>query len=231
MTGGKWFSPIPGHSTKDERLSVSHWRVLAVVAGADRFGKNGAGCYMSRNSMAIASSCHPATVSACLRDLVDWGYLNSQVFPLDKRRNAYRVRYQEVPASKNNVADRRPISESMSSPESLSTLESNEDSGGNILGEALYKKYGETGADAPEKPSPKIDLAEAVNRSGEAFHLQGGDVGVARRLWADIREQGEGVVAFAIRHPDIFQEAERVETDSPGSGVRVLVDAVMREVA
>lgn len=94
---GAIFAPIPARALVDPRLKGRHLhlQILGLIAAHDRFGANGVGCYAGHNRLAALAGCDYTRLSATVRDLGEWGYLEASPHPLNKRLRVYRVIYDE----------------------------------------------------------------------------------------------------------------------------------------
>ncbi len=89
------FSPIPIHAMGDDRLTREDLRLLIAIGWHDRFGANGRGCYAKHESLADETNMDLTSISRSAANLVAFGYITSERFPLDKRRRTYRLIYKE----------------------------------------------------------------------------------------------------------------------------------------
>jgi len=79
----------------DDRLSGSHWRVLATIAYHDRFSANGAGCYAGATTLAREANVHPNNLAGITSSLEQWGYLKVSRSPLNRRLKTYSLIYND----------------------------------------------------------------------------------------------------------------------------------------
>jgi DNA-binding MarR family transcriptional regulator len=93
MSDRPTYAPLPARAMVDRRLAERHLRTLAVVAAHDRLGKNGVDCWASHKRLATMIGCEYSRLSANLRDLGEWGYIEQSAHPLNKRLRVYRVLY------------------------------------------------------------------------------------------------------------------------------------------
>jgi DNA-binding MarR family transcriptional regulator len=91
------FGAIPARAIGDPRLSGLHFRLLAAVALHDRMsqGTNGQGCWASMATLAGECRANYNNVSSALTELGDFGYVESERQPDDKRRRVLRVIYTD----------------------------------------------------------------------------------------------------------------------------------------
>ncbi len=89
------FSPIPIHAMGDDRLTREDLRLLIAIGWHDRFGANSRGCYAKHESLADETNMDLTSISRSAANLVAFGYITSERFPLDKRRRTYRLIYKE----------------------------------------------------------------------------------------------------------------------------------------
>jgi DNA-binding MarR family transcriptional regulator len=89
------YGPIPLRACRDLRLSASHFRVLTTIAGFDRLGKNGSGCWTSQNRIAEIAHCSKSHLSNILSDLRNADYITSQINPDKRWFRIHRVVYTE----------------------------------------------------------------------------------------------------------------------------------------
>jgi DNA-binding MarR family transcriptional regulator len=90
------FSPLPQRAMTDVRLTARHWRVLCAIAAHDRLGGNGAGCWASQQRLADLTSSGYSRTSDALADLREYGYLETEHHPKDRRRRVHRIVYDEA---------------------------------------------------------------------------------------------------------------------------------------
>lgn len=88
-----YFAAIPGRASSDDRLTALHFRVLMVIAGYDRMGRNGQCCWAGAKKLAARAGCHPKRLSTAISDLTSFGYLTVLQGETDKRKRGYRVVY------------------------------------------------------------------------------------------------------------------------------------------
>ncbi len=107
------FSPIPISAMGDDRLTSEDLRLLIAIGWHDRFGANGRGCYAKHESLADETNMDLTSISRSAANLVTFGYITSERFPLDKRRRIYRLIYKEKkgivgePANEYGTPDER----------------------------------------------------------------------------------------------------------------------------
>ncbi|WP_405238893.1 helix-turn-helix domain-containing protein [Lentisalinibacter orientalis] len=89
-----FFAAIPMRAIQDKRLKLTHWRVLAAIANADQFGKNGHHCFASHSRIAEWSATTRPLVTRTIHELIDFGYLATEEVA---GRNTYRVLYVDGP--------------------------------------------------------------------------------------------------------------------------------------
>jgi DNA-binding MarR family transcriptional regulator len=92
------FGAIPARAIGDPRLSGLHFRLLAAVALHDRMsqGTNGQGCWASMSTLARECGANYNNVSSALTELGEFGYVESERHPDDKRRRGVvRVIYTD----------------------------------------------------------------------------------------------------------------------------------------
>lgn len=105
------FAPIPQRALVDVRVTITHMRVLGVIAAHDRLGRNGQGCWLARKELAALCLLDVTNLSHALSDLRRWGYITSETHPTDERKKIHRVLYTLadndalVPASRKNRCD------------------------------------------------------------------------------------------------------------------------------
>ena len=102
------FAPIPPRAIGDKRLTGSHFRVLAAIAMHDRLSmsrKAGQGCWASNKRLAELTNLNYSNLSTALIQLGEWGYLNREPHPLNKRTRIYRVIYDALPTGKQSLND------------------------------------------------------------------------------------------------------------------------------
>jgi DNA-binding MarR family transcriptional regulator len=98
MSAGKKnerFGPVPLRACRDERLGRLHFRILIAIAGHDRIGKNGQGCWLSQNKLAAVVHCSKSHLSNALATLRDLGYISSQVNPDKRWFRIHRIVYTD----------------------------------------------------------------------------------------------------------------------------------------
>lgn len=93
------FAALPARAIGDARLSGTDLRLLAAIAGHDRFGKNGAGCYASQARLAALIGAHEKAVARSAGRLVDCGYVTVERNPTNGRLVIYRVVYTDDDAA------------------------------------------------------------------------------------------------------------------------------------
>ena len=89
------FSPIPIDVMGDDRLTGEDLRLLIAIGWHDRFGVNGRGCYAKHESLADETNMDLTSISRSAANLVEFGYITSERFSLDRRRRLYRLIYKE----------------------------------------------------------------------------------------------------------------------------------------
>ena len=93
------YAPTPMRAIGDKRLTGEHWRVLAIIAGHDRFNKNGKGCCAWHTTLAREAKCSIKSLSRTLKILVELGYIEILPSPDGKHYRAYRVVYNDADAA------------------------------------------------------------------------------------------------------------------------------------
>jgi hypothetical protein len=95
MANKATFAPIPQRAVGDNRLSASHWRLLAGIASYDRFGKNQRGCYASHKTLSSVANVDQTNIPRLAHDLAVWGYIVAKRSEHDRRLQTYSVLYTE----------------------------------------------------------------------------------------------------------------------------------------
>jgi DNA-binding MarR family transcriptional regulator len=95
MAEEKWepFAPLPLRAMTDVSLTAEHFRVLAVIAAHDQFGRNRRPCDASHPKLATLAKCHLKSLSRTLKVLAERGYIEAAKNPLSSTQRAYRVIY------------------------------------------------------------------------------------------------------------------------------------------
>lgn len=97
---GQPFGAIPLHALADRRLSELHLRVLGIIAYHDRMSLitgSGQGCWASVKRMAEEIGGYNYTNAAtAIRELTNWGYIQVEQRPSDKRMKIHRVMYDSA---------------------------------------------------------------------------------------------------------------------------------------
>jgi len=107
------FSPIPIDAMGDHRLTSEDLRLLIAIGWHDRFGANGRGCYCKHEVLAEETNMDLTSVSRSVHRLVEFGYITSERFSLDRRRRVYRLIYKKKkgvvgkPANEYGTPDER----------------------------------------------------------------------------------------------------------------------------
>lgn len=94
VTTLNYFGALPGRASHDRRLTALHFRVLLVIAGHDRMGRNGQCCWAGRKKLAARVGCDPSSLSSAISDLVDMEYLQEERHENDGRKKGFRVIYK-----------------------------------------------------------------------------------------------------------------------------------------
>lgn len=92
------FLPAPPLAARDKRLSASDHRVLLTIAGYDRIGVNGRGCFATCKTIAVESGCSLRSVERSISRLQEYGYVRAERSMGDGRRMVLRVVYERLPA-------------------------------------------------------------------------------------------------------------------------------------
>ncbi len=90
------YAPLPARAMADDELTALDFRVLMAVASHDRFNKNGRGCCPRHSELARKAKCEPKSLSRSLRKITERGYIQGLPSPVNKRRRAYRVIYNDA---------------------------------------------------------------------------------------------------------------------------------------
>lgn len=89
------YCAVPVSAMSDARLSATDWRVLAVIAWHDRFGRNGIGCYARHEILSAETGVEYSSLSRSIARLVECGYISKTRHQLNKRLRVYRVMYND----------------------------------------------------------------------------------------------------------------------------------------
>jgi DNA-binding MarR family transcriptional regulator len=89
------YGPIPLRACRDLRLGAAHFRALTAIAGFDRLGKNGQGCWASQDRIAELVGCSKSHLSNILTHLRNCGYITSKINPDKRWSRIHRVIYTE----------------------------------------------------------------------------------------------------------------------------------------
>lgn len=95
-----YFAAVPGRAVRDQNISGLQFRTLAAIAGHDRMGRNGQGCWAGRKAMAARIGCTETSFSEAISWLVKEGYIEVMVSETDGRRRGYRVVYDTAEDAK-----------------------------------------------------------------------------------------------------------------------------------
>ncbi len=87
----------------DTRLTRTHLAVLGVISRFDGFGRNGAGCYATQDTIAKLAACNRETVNKRVSDLISWQYLEANR-QKNRRRLHYRVVHDTCPTGHMSLA-------------------------------------------------------------------------------------------------------------------------------
>ena len=117
VTTLNFFAALPGRAATDDRLTALHFRVLMVIAGYDRMGRNGQCCWAGRKKLASRAGCHPNSLSAAISELVGMGYVAEERHESDGRKKGFRVVYDAEKDARGIGIERQ---ENRSSPDYLS---------------------------------------------------------------------------------------------------------------
>ncbi len=144
--GKEQFGAIPVRAFSDGRLSASHFRLLGTIAYFDRFGRNGYGCIAGHRKLSETAAIHYTNIGRLRDNLENWGYLNIQPNPLNRRRRVYRVIYYE----KQKVVGRSTNNDgAIVGEQNQQRTESNEESSEQYIGRSPFKKSCVTEIDDP----------------------------------------------------------------------------------
>jgi DNA-binding MarR family transcriptional regulator len=230
MSARPQFCPLPAAAMGDDRLSGSHWRVLATIAYHDRFSANGAGCYAGATTLAREASVHPNNLARITSSLEQWGYLKVSRNPLNRRLKTYSLIYNDNRATLRENTKYRP---DPGSPGADNKHEEGDTSSIHFVANAKFSHVSEKAqhnqelADVnifPEGESKRS--SEAKRDLTEARHSEGEQAEQQRKAHRQIVEGlGEELYAQAL---DAFSSASwglicRLENETPGAGIsRVL---------
>lgn len=95
-----YFAAVPGRAVADQDISGLQLRTLAAIAGHDRMGRNGQGCWAGRKAMAARLGCTETSFSEAISWLVKKGYVEVMISETDGRRRGYRVVYDTAEDAK-----------------------------------------------------------------------------------------------------------------------------------
>ncbi len=90
------FAAIPIRATADTRLGGPDHRLLGTIARYDRFGRNGAGCYVNGRKLAQEAGINYKHLGRQTQRLEAFGYITTEPSQTDKRRKIYSVLYDEA---------------------------------------------------------------------------------------------------------------------------------------
>lgn len=89
------FAAVPVRAVCDDRLTASHWRLLAAIAWHDRLGRSNLGCFASTRTLAEEARVHYTNVARLAQDLQGSGYITTGRHPLNRRLRVYHLIYNE----------------------------------------------------------------------------------------------------------------------------------------
>lgn len=95
-----YFAAVPGRAVRDQKISGLQFRTLAAIAGHDRMGRNGQGCWAGRKAMASRIGCTETSFSEAISWLEKEGYIEVMVSETDGRHRGYRVVYDTAEDAK-----------------------------------------------------------------------------------------------------------------------------------
>ncbi len=90
------FAAIPIRALTDTRLGGPDFRLLGTIARYDRFGRNGAGCYVNARKLAQEAGIHYKHLGRQTQRLEAFGYITIETSKTDKRRKIYTIIYDET---------------------------------------------------------------------------------------------------------------------------------------
>ena len=90
------FAAIPIRAMSDTRLGGPDFRLLGTIARYDRFGRNGAGCYVNGRKLAQEAGINYKHLGRQTQRLEAFGYITTEPSQTDKRRKIYSVLYGEA---------------------------------------------------------------------------------------------------------------------------------------
>ena len=96
----RYFAAVPGRAVRDKDISGLQFRALAAIAGHDRMGRNGQGCWAGRKAMAERIGCTETSFSEAVSWLVKNGYVEVMLSETDGRKRGYRVLYETAEDAK-----------------------------------------------------------------------------------------------------------------------------------
>jgi hypothetical protein len=99
------FSALPPDTVYDQRLTVTHYRVLTLISMHDRMSleKGGNGCFLHRDKMSNQLNLGLTTISDTINDLIAWSYLVMERHPDYANLVTYKVRFSHEDKSASAV--------------------------------------------------------------------------------------------------------------------------------
>lgn len=158
------FAAIPYRAINDERLTRSHFVVLACIAWHDRMSgarRSGQGAWMSRDTISKETSCHPVNVSSLITDLCKWDYLDRQRHHHDGRKHTYRVIYESSQdADRSSAHNQSPDEKGSLHTTNYDEIGSRTTNSNGKIGSLDLSKNGEKSVTSPPQ---YISLSEGIN--------------------------------------------------------------------
>lgn len=178
----RYFAAVPGRAVRDKDISGLQFRALAAIAGHDRMGRNGQGCWAGRKAMAERIGCTETSFSEAVSWLVKNEYIEVMLSETDGRKRGYRVVYQTAEDAKGIGAK----------------LKADRSADADVSDRATGRDRSASADVNARDRSASADVS-ARNRSAK------GDQSAPRQYQKD---QVDQVVRSSVRKPNIFPERE-----------------------
>jgi hypothetical protein len=221
----------------DDRLSGSHWRVLATIAFHDRFSANGAGCYAGATTLAKEANVHPNNLAAITSSLEQWGYLKVSRNALNRRLKTYSLIYNDNRATLRENTKYRPDPGSESAD---TTHEEGDTSSIHLVANAKFSRVSEKAqhnqeladvnifreAESKRSSEAKRNLTEARHAEREQAESRAQDIVLdmkaCRRIIEALGEELYAQSLDALSLPE-WASAVQAEAETPGAGLSVVL--------